>query len=97
MNKITEITELVKELNKYRDAYYNNNISLISDKEYDDKFDKLQELEKETGIVLSASPTISVGYEVKSSLEKVEHSHLMLSLNKTKDINELVQFAGKED
>ena len=97
MNKITEITELVKELNKYRDAYYNNNVSLISDKEYDDKFDKLQELEKETGIILSASPTISVGYEVKSSLEKVEHSHLMLSLNKTKDINELVQFAGKED
>lgn len=43
------------------------------------------------------SPTQSVGYEVKSELEKVEHSHPMLSLDKTKSVDDLVKFAGDKD
>ena len=59
------IRELVDDLNKYRNAYYNESKSLISDFEYDQLYDQLQKLEEETGIILSNSPTQSVGYEVK--------------------------------
>lgn len=64
MNKTNEIKELVKRLNVYRDAYYNRSESLISDKEYDRMFDRLIELEKETGIIMSNSPTQNIGYEI---------------------------------
>lgn len=100
MNKITNIDEakeLVKELNRYCDAYYNRSESLISDEEYDNKFDMLIEFEKETGIVFSNSPTHSVGYEVISKLDKVKHSHPMLSLNKTKSIDDLISFIGNRN
>lgn len=89
-----DMQTLVDELNLYRDAYYNWSESLVTDKEYDDLYDQLEKLEKETGIVLSGSPTHSVGYEVKSELRKVQHSHPMLSLSKTKDLNDVLQFFG---
>lgn len=91
--KIKRIKELVTSLNKHRDAYYNKQQPTISDKEYDDLFDELQLLEKETGIIMSNSPTTTVGYEVKSELKKVEHSHPMLSLDKTKSVDDLEKFA----
>lgn len=94
MNKTIRIKELVRMLNMYCDAYYNANESLISDKEFDALYDELLDLEKETGIILSNSPTQHVGYEVKSELQKVKHSHLMMSLDKTKDVNELIKFIG---
>lgn len=97
MNKVSRIKELVSTLNKYRDAYYNEQISLISDHEYDRLFSELKNLEESTGIVLSNSPTISVGYEVKSELTKVKHSHPMLSLDKTKSSDDLKKFAGDKD
>ena len=97
MDKIKRLKELTEQLNHYRDSYYNNSESLISDKQYDDLFDELQTLEQETGIVMSNSPTNTVGYEVKSKLEKVKHSHPMLSLNKTKSIDELKKFANNRD
>lgn len=100
MNKITNIDEakeLVKELNRYCNAYYNRSESLVSDEEYDKKFDMLIEFEKETGIVFSNSPTHSVGYEVISKLDKVKHSHPMLSLNKTKSIDDLISFIGNRN
>lgn len=87
-----EIKKLVKELNQYRDQYYNHAISEISDHDYDELFDRLQQLEKETGYILSNSPTQTVGYEVVSELQKVKHSHPMLSLSKTKSIEELDRF-----
>lgn len=85
---------LIKELNRYRDAYYNENTSLISDKEYDMLYDELCNLESVTGIVYADSPTQSVGYEVKSELKKVKHSHPLLSLNKTTDENEFANYFG---
>lgn len=92
INLIDEMKKLIKELNKYGDAYYNLSTSLISDYEYDEKFDKLKQLEDETGVILSGSPTQKVGYEVKSNLNKVTHNHSMLSLDKTKSYEELVRF-----
>lgn len=97
MDKIKRIQELVKQLNEYRDAYYNEARSDVSDEEYDRLFDELSELENETGVVYANSPTQSVGYEVKSELEKVKHSHPMLSLDKTKSVDDLVKFARDKD
>lgn len=97
MDKINRLKELTEQLNHYRDLYYNNSESLISDKQYDDLFDELQSLEEETGIVMSNSPTKTVGYEVKSKLEKVKHSHPMLSLDKTKSTDDLVKFSDGRD
>lgn len=97
MDKIKRLKELTEQLNHYRDSYYNNSESLISDKQYDDLFDELQSLEEETGIVMSNSPTRTVGYEVKSKLEKVKHSHPMLSLDKTKSTEDLIKFSNGRD
>lgn len=97
MNKIDRIKELVKQLNHYRDEYYNNQKSEISDFEYDTLFDELSVLEQETGFIMAISPTQTVGYEVKSELLKVKHNHPMLSLDKTKDINDVVKFLDGRD
>lgn len=97
MKDIKRIKELVILLNQYRDSYYNDQISIVSDSEYDRLFDELKALEESTGIVLSNSPTNTVGYEVKSELVKVKHSHPMLSLDKTKSVGELKKFAGNKD
>ena len=92
MNKINRIKELVGLLNYYRDLYYNKSTSVISDFEYDQLFDELSALEKKTGFILATSPTQTVGYEVRSSLNKVTHNHPMLSLDKTKNIDDVVKF-----
>lgn len=97
MNKIKRIKQLTKLLNEYRDTYYNRGESIISDYDYDNLFNELQKLEEETGIILSNSPTQTVGYEVKSQLEKIKHSHPMLSLGKTKSVNDLIKFSNGKD
>lgn len=94
MNKIEKIKKLVEQLNYHCDLYYNKQSPEISDYEYDCMFDELSKLEKETGIIMSNSPTQTVGHEVCSKLEKVTHSHPMLSLDKTKNINDLKRFIG---
>lgn len=83
---------LVDRLNECCDAYYNQSNPLISDSEYDALFNKLKEMEKETGILLKNSPTQTVGHAVKSKLAKVKHDIPLLSLDKTKDTNDLVKF-----
>jgi DNA ligase (NAD+) len=98
MSKISRIKTLVEELNRHRDAYYNDSVTFISDKEYDELFDELSALEKETGFVLSNSPTQTVGYEVKSELNKVTHCYPpMLSLDKTKDLDKVLEFIGPKE
>ena len=87
---------LIKQLNQYRDEYYNNNCPSISDAEYDALFDKLTALETETGLKYSNSPTQSVGYAPVEGLKKVKHSHPMLSLDKTKSVDELREFIGQK-
>lgn len=96
-NRVEEVKSLVKKLNKYRDEYYNNNNSIISDREYDELFDKLIVLERETGCIFSNSPTQSVGYMSLSQLQKVKHSHPLLSLGKTTDIDEFIKYFCNKD
>lgn len=90
--KTNRIIELVSLLNEYRDAYYNRNESLVSDKEYDILFDELMKLEQEQGLILANSPTQTVGYEVVSQLKKVTHNHPLLSLGKTTEIQEFYDY-----
>lgn len=97
LDKVRRIKELTKQLNQYRDSYYNNSVSEVSDQEYDNLFDELKQLEEETNIVMTNSPTQTVGYEVKSKLKKVKHSHPMLSLDKTKSVEDLKKFASDKD
>lgn len=97
MVKVDRVKELVDILNKAGKAYYQEDREIMSNLEYDKLYDELTELEKETGIVLSNSPTINVGYEILSELEKEPHSSSMLSLDKTKDINNLTSWLGDKE
>lgn len=87
---------LVAYLNKCTKAYDEGN-PLITDKEWDDKYFELQQLEKETGLILGNSPTQTISYEVVNELNKVEHDHKMLSLEKTKSVDDIVAFANKKE
>ena len=83
MNKIEEMTDLIEKLNHYT-KLYDEGHPAISDKEWDDMYFELEHLERETGIVLSNSPTAHIDYHIINKLKKVEHNHPMLSLDKTK-------------
>ena len=91
-----EIQELVDKLNYYT-KLYDEGHPAISDKEWDDMYFKLQNLENQTGIYLSNSPTQKVSYQVVNKLNKVKHNHPMLSLNKTKSIEDIKSFIGNKD
>lgn len=97
MDKIDRIKELTKLLNKASDTYYNTCNTIMEDREFDALVEELRNLEQETGFVMATSPTHKVGYEVKSELQKVTHNHPMLSLAKTKDWNEFIQYFGNKD
>lgn len=92
---VKKVTMLVTRLNQYRNEYYNKAGSSVTDAVYDHLFDELQKLEKKTGIVLGNSPTQTVGYAPVSALKKVRHPIPLLSLDKTKRAEELVQMAMK--
>lgn len=92
-----KVTELVTKLNRYRHEYYNLAAPSVPDAVYDHLFDELQELEKKTGIILSNSPTQTVGAAPVSSLKKVRHPIPLLSLDKTKQMEELLEMAGRSD
>ena len=97
MSKIEKIKELTGLLNKASDTYYNTGNTIMEDREFDTLVEELRNLEQETGFVMATSPTHKVGYEVKSELQKVAHNHPMLSLAKTKDWNEFVQYFCNKD
>ena len=92
-----KIKELIKELNEYRNLYYNYNYSKVSDEKYDELFDELAKLEIQTGIVYADSPTQNVGYEVQNIFKKIQHTHPMLSLDKTKQFKDIVSWAKQKD
>lgn len=96
MNKIEKIKELTKKLNAASEAYYKNDIEIMSNFEYDRLYDELVELENETGITLNDSPTVKVGYETVQQLPKEAHEKRMLSLDKTKSIAELKVWLGNQ-
>lgn len=90
------IKELVGLLNRASKAYYAEDVEIMSNYEYDKLYDELAELEKETGIVLSNSPTLQVGYEAVDDLPKERHERPMLSLGKTKSREELQEWLGEQ-
>lgn len=96
MNKF-DIAARVRELNRASEAYYNTGQPIMSDYEFDKKIEELRQWEEETGIVLSNSPTHNVGYLVADELKEVKHNHLMLSLDKTKSVDELIEFLGDKN
>lgn len=94
---IARMKELGALLRAASKAYYAEDREIMSNLEYDRLYDELLELEKETGTVLSGSPTISVGYEAVEELPKERHAAPMLSLDKTKDVDALAAFAGDHE
>ena len=95
-DKTKRMQELVELLNKAGKAYYQDAEEIMTNYEYDALYDELCGLEKELGITLSNSPTVNVGYEVLSELPKERHESPMLSLDKTKDVEALKEFAGDQ-
>ena len=94
-NAWEKIQALTAQLNRYRDEYYNSNAPSASDEVYDRMYDELAALEMETGIWMTDSPTRTVGFQAVSDLKKTDHPIPLLSLNKTKSVEELVSFAGE--
>ena len=90
------IRELIDKLNYYT-KFYDMGQPLISDKEWDDLYFELVALENQYQIYYKNSPTQKVNYQVVNKLNKVEHSHPMLSLDKTKNIEDIKSFIGDKE
>ena len=84
--------QLVDELNRASEAYYNGRQELMTDYEWDARFDELKRLEMETGATLPDSPTQRVS-EDNTAGQKEEHEFPALSLAKTKQVSDLVKWA----
>ena len=97
MNKINRIKELVDVLHKASIAYYRNDNPVMTDKQYDELYDELEALEKETGVILAGSPTQKVQGYILDGFRKVQHSKPMLSAAKTKDVDEIKRFVSDKD
>jgi len=93
---IKKIKELTAQLNRWRHEYYNLNAPTVSDAVYDRNLDELEKLERETCFVMSNSPTRTVGYEVVDGLEKTNHNIPLLSLEKTKQMSDIMRFIGSQ-
>lgn len=93
-NSLQRMKELVEKLDQAAKTYYQEDREIMSNQEYDSLYDQLEQLEKETGTVLTNSPTVRVGYEAVNELPKEEHPSPMLSLDKTKDREVLRGFIG---
>lgn len=94
--KISRMKELAATLTAAAKTYYQESREIMSNYEYDKLYDELVELEKETGVVLSKSPTQNVGYEVLSELPKERHESPMLSLDMTKSTADLQEWLGDQ-
>jgi DNA ligase (NAD+) len=96
-DKLQLMKDMIDLLNKAAKAYEQENREIMSNFEYDKLYDELSELEKETGTVLSNSPTTRVGYELLTGLPKETHERPMLSLDKTKELADLKQWLGYQE
>ena len=97
MADIGRMKELIDILNRASAVYYQGKDEIMSNFEYDKLYDELVSLEKESGLVLAGSPTQKVGYEILSELPKQTHPSPMLSLDKTKQVNELESWIGDKE
>ncbi|MBR6615490.1 MAG: NAD-dependent DNA ligase LigA, partial [Lachnospiraceae bacterium] len=96
MHKLERMKELSTILSEAAKAYYQESREIMSNFEYDRLYDELTALEEETGTIFAGSPTQKVGYEVLSELPKERHERPMLSLNKTKSVDELKEWLGSQ-
>lgn len=94
--KLARMKELTALLSKAAKVYYQESSEIMSNLEYDRLYDELSELEKNTGVILSGSPTQKVGYEILSELPKEAHPAAMLSLDKTKEVAALEEWLGDQ-
>lgn len=92
MDITIQMRTLVEELNRASDAYYNGRGELMTDYEWDAKFDQLKQLESQSGVVLPDSPTHRVSADTTVG-KKEEHEFSALSLAKTKQPADLVKWA----
>lgn len=97
MDKLEKQKKLVDKINKYSYAYYTLDNPLISDKEWDELYDQLLALEKETGVVFDNSPTKRIGGEPISEFKKVVHTHKVMSLDKAQSFGELDSWQEKNE
>ena len=97
MAETGRMKELIDILNKAAAVYYQGKDEIMSNFEYDRLYDELSALEKQSGLVLAGSPTQKVGYEVLSELPKQTHPSPMLSLDKTKQVDELADWLGDKE
>lgn len=97
MDQRKRIDELVEKLNEASHAYYTQGAEIITNYEYDAMYDELLALEDETGYIRDDSPSINVGYDTAAGLPKIVHEIKMLSLNKTKDREELRAWLGDRE
>lgn len=95
-DRIQRMKELVSQLSVAARAYYQESREIMSNFEYDRLYDELTAMEQETGVIMSGSPTQRVGYEVLSELPKEAHESPMLSLDKTKSVDELKEWLGDQ-
>jgi len=95
-DRIQRMKELVSVLREAGKAYYQESREIMSNFEYDKLYDELVSLEKETGVTLSGSPSQQVGYEILSELPKETHGSPMLSLDKTKSVEDLQEWLGDQ-
>ena len=94
--KKNRIDFLTEKLNEASRAYYTDGVEMMTNYEYDAMYDELLTLEDETGYIRDDSPSINVGYETAAGLPKIVHEKKMLSLNKTKDRDELKAWLGDQ-
>ena len=92
---IKKMKNLIEQLNEATNAY-DMGKPYMSDRVWDDLYFELLELEKKIGYAYSNSPTQKINFQMVSTLQKVQHNHLMLSLEKTKDLNEVKSFIGNK-
>ena len=97
MDQRKRIDELVEKLNEASHAYYTQGVEIITNYEYDEMYDELLALEDETGYIRDDSPSVNVGFETAAGLPKIVHEIKMLSLNKTKDRDELRAWLGDKE
>ena len=95
-NKMQRMKELIPILVQAAKAYYQEDREIMSNFEYDRLYDELASLERETGVILSGSPTQQVGYQVLEELPKETHEAPMLSLDKTKSVDDLAEWLGDQ-
>ena len=95
--KLARMKELIRTLNEAARVYYVDGNEIMSNLSYDQLYDELEKLEQETGMILGGSPTQRVGFEVLSELPKERHPSPMLSLDKTKSVEELASWLGDKE